>query len=72
MVTECLLTTFLVTPSHLLTSDSDHSLPIFPIYLYTYRYRILFVSEKNVTIVMFWMEKAGHEPVPRAEGQTLA
>lgn len=31
MVTECLLTPSLVTPSHLLTSNSDYSLPVFPI-----------------------------------------
>lgn len=56
MVTECLLTTSLVTPSRLFTSDSDHSLPRL-----SRRHRIPFVSEKNAAIVMFWVEEAGHE-----------
>lgn len=67
MVTECLLTTSLVTPSRLFTSDSDHSLPRL-----SRRHRIPFVSEKNAAIVMFWVEEAGHELGPRAESQTLS
>lgn len=63
MVIECPLTTFLVTPYHLLASNSDHGLLVgkeFPLLL-----------KRMLTIAMFWMEEAGHERY-RAEAQALA